>query len=233
MSKLTFNDVKKLLHQKSHPDRVEAVSRFFKTGKGEYGEGDKFIGVFIPDVRSVARISTHLPLTDVLKFMKSKIHEERILAVLILVKRYPSEPEKIYNFYIKHRKHVNNWDLVDISCKFIVGHYTYHNNNSDILKSLSSSESLWDRRISVVSTLYHVSQKQLKVPIQMCQLLIDDEHDLIRKAVGWCLREVGKVDVSVLDEFLEKNIKRISSITLSYAMEKFDKKKKDYYRSKR
>ena len=197
---------------------------YFKTDKGEYGYGDIFIGVKSADLRRLAQDSTDLSITETKKLIKSKIHEERALGLLILVYRYKkskSESEKmaIYKLYISHFKYINNWDLVDCSCPHIVGpHLT--NRSRKVLYKWVESDHLWTKRIAMITNWWFVRNNDLRDVFKIAKILLNDEHDLIHKAVGWMLREAGKKDVVKTEVFLKKYYKKMPRTMLRYAIEK-------------
>ncbi len=198
--------------------KAKVVAKYFKTGKGEYGEGDVFIGVTVPDMRAVALSYTVTPLPEIQKLIQSSIHEHRFTALLILT--YQPLTKEIYDFYLNNTAYVNNWDLVDVSASLIVGKYLF-DKKKNILKLLAKSKSIWERRIAIVATHYFIKQHDLDTPLEIAELLLDDAHDLMHKAVGWTLREIGKVDEERLVEFLHTHKKRIRRTTLRYAIERF------------
>jgi len=199
---------------------------FFKTGKGEYGYGDIFIGVTVPNIRKIAKkFSQEISLKELVELIRNPIHEVRLCALIILVNKYKKEDsEKIYQYYLKHLNSVNNWDLVDTSAPYIVGDYLYKNpKKSKILLEFSQSENLWIRRISIVSTLTFIKNNEFNQTLKIANLLIYDDHDLIHKAVGWMLREIYKRDESLIKQFLRQNYAQIPRTTLRYAIERMDK----------
>jgi len=199
---------------------------FFKTGKGEYGYGDIFIGVTVPNIRKIAKkFSQEISLKELVELIRNPIHEVRLCALIILVNKYKKEDsEKIYQYYLKHLNSVNNWDLVDTSAPYIVGDYLYKNQKkSKILLEFSQSENLWIRRISIVSTLTFIKNNEFNQTLKIANLLIYDDHDLIHKAVGWMLREIYKRDESLIKQFLRQNYAQIPRTTLRYAIERMDK----------
>lgn len=221
-------EARKALRSAIIPGKKEVLQGFFKTGKGEYGEGDVFIGVMVPDVRKIAKQFVDLSLTDVQELLSSRIHEERVLGLFILVDRFErsSDRERIVNFYVKHRSCVDNWDLVDLSAPKILGVWLLDKPRY-ILYDLASSKSLWDRRIAVVATLAFIRVGQFQDTLRLAELLLQDKHDLLQKAVGWMLREVGKKDQRVLEAFLRKHHKNLPRTTLRYAIERLpDSQKK-------
>jgi 3-methyladenine DNA glycosylase AlkD len=216
-------------------ERAKKLAGFFKTGKGQYGEGDVFLGIPVPEQRKVAKRYIGLSLDELLELLRSKIHELRLTALLILVLKYSkandSEKEMIYNFYLKNTKFVNNWDLVDLTAPKIVGDYLVYRERT-ILLELVKSVSLWERRIAVLATFCFIKNNDFNDAFSISRVLIKDEHDLIHKAVGWMLREIGKRDQKALEEFLMKYYKQMPRTMLRYAIEKFDAKKRKYYLSK-
>jgi 3-methyladenine DNA glycosylase AlkD len=214
--------IRKELRKCSDIDRAKNCQRFFKTGPDQYGEGDVFIGVTSPNARKIAKnFVSRVGFKDIELLIKSKIHEERLVGVLILVEMFKKNPESVYNFYLKNSKGVNNWDLVDLSAPKIVGAFLLDKSDKIILYKLASSENLWDKRISIVSTYTFIKENQFKDTLKISKMLLGDRHDLIHKAVGWMLREVGKRDIEVLKKFLRDNYNELPRTTLRYAIERF------------
>jgi 3-methyladenine DNA glycosylase AlkD len=216
----------KELQEASSEERAKVSQRFFKTGKGEYGEGDIFIGLTMPDLRRISGKYNDLNLVKIQELLNSKIHEHRMSALVILVNKYKKaderEKENIFGFYLKNANKINNWDLVDISCPNIVGEFLYRNNNHrKILYELARSDNLWEKRISMVSMLYFVKYEDFEDPLALAELLLGEDHDLMHKAVGWVLRELGKKDVDLLKKFLKQHYKDIPRTTLRYSIERF------------
>lgn len=211
-------------------EKSKIFMKFFKTGIGEYGENDKFLGITVPQIRKLAKKYNNFSLKEIEILLKSEYHEKRLLALIILIDLFNKKENRknIVEFYLNNTKYINNWDLVDISCYKILGKYIIENNNMDydILIRLSKSDILWERRIAIVSTMIFVKNNIFEPTLIISKNLLKNEHDLINKAVGWLLREVAKKDAFILKEFLRNNIKNISSITLNYSMEKFSKKEK-------
>lgn len=209
------------LRKRATKYRAEGAARFFKTGKGQYGEGDIFIGVTVPDIRVVAKLFRDLSFAEIKKLMTSKIHEERLLALRILAGQYKKNPEPVYQFYMKHLRYVNNWDLVDTSAPEISGPYLFENpKQRSILTKLAKSKNLWERRVAIISTFYFIRQKQSTQAISIAKILLKDEHDLIHKAVGWMMREMGKRHSrELLNEFLAQHAKKMPRTALRYAIE--------------
>ena len=206
----------------SDPQKAKNSAWFFKTGVGEYGEGDKFLGLTNPQLHKISRKYKNLPLSDIQDLLASPYHEERLTAVLILTLQFGSNPEIVYNFYLKNTRYINNWDLVDLSAPKIVGAYLACRPRI-ILYQLAKSKSLWERRIAIISCLFFVvKQSDPKDALKISQLLLLDKQDLIHKAVGWILREVGKrCGEKYLTDFLDANIKQMPRTTLRYAIERF------------
>ncbi len=225
------NDLKKL----SDPQKAEILSRFFKTGKGDYGEGDMFLGIKVPDQRKIAKRYLDLELEKIHELIRSKIHEYRLTSLLILVEKYKKSDEitkkKIFDFYLKNTKNVNNWDLVDLSASNIVGNHLLKKDKS-VLYKLAKSSSLWERRIAIISTFEFIKNNEFEDALKISELLLDDKHDLIHKAVGWMLREIGKRNQYIEEQFLKNHYNRIPRTTLRYAIERFDENKRNFYLGK-
>ena len=226
-----INDIKKDLKLLSNSEKITIYQNFFKTGKGQYGEGDIFIGVTVPNTRKIAKKYRKISLEVISKLLDSKIHEERLLGVLILVEKYQKlSDDKIFLFYKKHNKKINNWDLVDLSADKIVGNYYYKNKDKiNNLYKLAKSDNLWERRTSIVSTFYFIKNNNFKPTIDISLLLMNDRHDLIHKAVGWMLREVGKRNKKILLEFLNKNYRKMPRTMLRYSIEKLPESERKAY----
>lgn len=233
---MTAKDIQEALELLSTPEKRDFLPYFFKTGKGQYGEGDKFLGVVVPDVRKVAKLSLQLSTSELKKLMKNSYHECRLCALLILVERFKKadkkEQKEIYDFYLDHTEYINNWDLVDLSSLYIVGVYLLDNTDRSILYQLADSSLLWDQRIAVVSTFWFIRNGQFDDTIALAEKLLHHPHDLMQKAVGWMLREVGKRDVDILYSFLDKYHKVMPRTMLRYSMEKLDKNERVHYMQK-
>jgi 3-methyladenine DNA glycosylase AlkD len=223
------------LAQLKDPGRAKNLSWFFKTGKGQYGEGDIFLGIPVPEQRKVAKKYISLSLNDLQELLNSKIHEHRFTALLILVSKYRKAgefvKEEIFYFILKNTENINNWDLVDLSAPRIIGDYLLNRERS-ILYKLAKSKSLWERRISILSTFKFIDNNDFKDALRISELLLHDEHDLIHKAVGWALREIGKRDQNLEERFLNKHYLYMPRTMLRYAIEKFEEKKRQNYLSK-
>ncbi len=222
-------EIKRDLWNLADPERAALCQRYFKTKKGEYGEGDQFIGVDVPGVRKVAKRYKDVSLGDVQTCVRSKIHEERLCALIILADKYVRAEEKgqetIYNFYLKNLKYVNNWDLVDQSASRIAGRYLL-DRPKDILYQLVKSKNIWKRRVAIISTLNFVVNGKYADTLKISELLLKDTHDLIHKAVGWMLREIGKRDLKTEEGFLKKYYKIMPRTMLRYAIEKFPEERR-------
>ena len=213
-------------------ERGEFLQRFFKTGKGEYAEGDKFLGLRVPEVRALVKDYRELPLEEVLKLLHSPIHEVRQLALFILVWQYKKGDEakkkSIYELYLRNRKFVNNWDLVDGSAEHIVGAYLFERDRS-ILRKLAFSRSIWDRRIAMLACFHFIRKKEFSTALEIASILVNDKEDLIHKAVGWMLREIGERDRKAEIAFLQKHYREMPRTMLRYAIEKFDPALRQHY----
>ncbi len=211
---------------------AEQTRKFFKTGDGEYSEGDVFIGVRMGDIRKVAKENLHLKRTEILSLVRSKIHEERMLGFLILLYQYDKgdevEQRRIYKFYVSKFKFVNNWDLVDVTAPGIVGRYLMDHDRS-VLYDWALSNHLWTRRISIVAQWWLIRNGDLKDVFRISQILLQDDHDLIHKAVGWMLREAAKKDLKATESFLKKYYKAMPRTMLRYAIERFPESKRQKY----
>jgi len=232
---LTSDQVKADLESVSDPVYADRLQGFFKTGEGEYGEGDLFIGVRVPDQRRVAKKYKELSLPDSRLLLHSKVHEHRLTALFILVEQFNKGDDKtrkrIVDLYLENIAYVNNWDLVDSSAPKILGEWLV-DRPRDLLYDMADSEVLWERRISIVSTFAFIARGELDDALALAESLIDDEHDLIHKASGWVLREVGKKDVNVLEEFLMRHSRRMPRTMLRYAVEKLSPSRKKFYMKK-
>lgn len=232
MNKLTANLALKDLAFKKDIKRAANLSRFFQTGPGQYGEGDVFYGLTVPLTRSFVAKYKNLDFTEITKLLNSKVHEARFLALEILVEQFNKGDENIkkqvFNFYLKSTKRINNWDLVDTSAPYIVGKFL-HNKPYAILTKLAKSKNLWEKRIAIVSTAFLISKDFFKPTLEISEMLLKDDHDLIHKAVGWMLREVGKRDLSVLKRFLDAHAKTMPRTALRYSIERMPEPQRKYY----
>jgi 3-methyladenine DNA glycosylase AlkD len=225
-------DVRKALQGLADPGRAKIMQGFFKTGPGQYGEGDVFIGVTVPQSRQVAKRFSDLVLGEIKDLLYSGVHEERLVALLILVQKFDSasdkEKEGIIKFYLDNIKQVNNWDLVDLSAPCILGEHLMHSDRA-LLYRLARSGNVWERRISIVATYPFIRNNDFADTIKIAALLLQDGHDLIHKAAGWMLREVGKRNVAIEEEFLEKHFRVMPRTMLRYAIERLPERKKRRY----
>ena len=219
-----LDEVRERLRAVATPERAAGAQRFFKTGPGEYGEGDKFLGVTAPELRLLTRQFGDLPLRDVRKLLTSEWHEERVLALLILVHQYERGDEQmrdaIYDAYLRSTRHINNWDLVDCSAAQIVGAHLAARSRAP-LRQLAKSSSVWERRIAIIATFHFIRRGEFDETLRIAEMLLADRHDLIHKAVGWMLREVGSRDRSTEERFLDAHAATMPRTMLRYALEKF------------
>jgi len=217
----------------SDPEKGKFLARFFKTGKGEYGYGDIFAGLTVPQSRKVAIHYKELPLTDITILLQSIVHEERLIALLLLVHNFITGDEEkrkeIFDFYLAHTQYINNWDLVDLSADKIVGEYL-KNHDRSVLTKLARSNILWERRIAMIATFAFIKNGQYTDTFTIADILLHDKHDLIQKAVGWMLREVGKrIAEKVEEDFLKPRYKTMPRTTLRYAIERLSRERREQY----
>lgn len=224
--------LKQDLQNLANPEQAEVLQRFFKTGEGEYGEGDVFLGIKVPVQRKVAKKYTGLSMPKIQQLLDSEVHEHRLVGLLILIDKFKENGEErqgdIFNFYLKNTKNINNWDLVDLSAPKIIGNFLL-DKKRDTLYELVKSKNLWDKRIAIVSSFAFIRNDDFKDALAISELLLKDNHDLIHKAVGWMLREVGKRNQEILEGFLKEYYKDMPRTMLRYAIEKFDKEKRKKY----
>jgi 3-methyladenine DNA glycosylase AlkD len=230
--RMLAGDVRKELQRRADPEKAVMLQRFFKTGPGQYGEGDVFIGVIVPESRQVAKKFSQLPLKEVRTLLYSKVHEERLVALLILVQRYAKaqdrEKEEIVKFYLDNIKQVNNWDLVDLSAPSILGAHLMDGDRG-LLYRLAKSGSVWEKRIAIVATQHFIRNSDFSDTLKIASMLLQDGHDLIHKAAGWMLREVGKRDAGAEEAFLDKYSGTMPRTMLRYAIERLPESKKRRY----
>jgi len=244
---VNLKDLQKETKKLANPKKAKSYQWFFKTGKGEYGEGDEFYGITVPESRKVAKKYKDLSFSELQILIKSRIHEERLIALLILAYQYQKGDDKlkqkIFDFYLKNTKYINNWDLVDLSAHKIVGDYLFLQGRNlkekiaevpTLLTRLAKSKNLWERRIAMISTFAFIGNGSSKETIKIAEILVNDSHDLIHKAVGWALREVGK-RVSMKDEikFLDKHASTMPRTALRYAIERFEPNLRKMYLTKK
>jgi 3-methyladenine DNA glycosylase AlkD len=201
--------------------------RFFKTGKGEYGEGDKFLGVSVPEQRTVAKKYKHIGLDEIEPLLKGSYHEYRLTGLFMLVQKYKKSPKEVVELYLKNKEYVNNWDLVDSSAHKILGVWLL-DKDRNILYDLVKG-SLWDKRIAIISCFTFIREKDYDDALKISEILLHEKHDLLHKAVGWMLREVGNRDLAVEEKFLKKHYKVMPRMMLRYAIEKFEESKRKKY----
>lgn len=231
------DQIEEALRQKSIPEKAAILSGFFKTGKGEYGEGDRFLGVTVPEQRIIAKkYWKDLPDQELDIMIKSPFHEVRLTSILILVLKYQkatgkAEKKSWVDFYLKNRSWVNNWDLVDSSAHLILGDYLFDKDRS-ILYDLAKSDILWDQRIAIMSTFCFIRKKDFSDTLKISEILLHHPHDLIHKAVGWMIREIGKRDFETANQFLLKHYQSMPRTMLRYAIEKFDVDAKAFFMKK-
>ena len=220
-SATSYSRIIKELRAYSDDEKKTVLPRFFKTGKGEYGEGDRFLGVIVPNTRKVAKNHKDSPYIVVEMLLESEWHECRLCALLMLIEKYRKEPDQVVQFYLTHTKGINNWDLVDLSAPYILGDFLKDKTDRNVLYDLAGSAVMWERRIAVVSTLMLIRDGQLDDTFRLAEMLIDSRHDLMQKSIGWMLREVGKRDKGLLVQFIEKHKHEMPRTMLRYAIEKF------------
>lgn len=228
----TYSQIIRDLRTSSSEEKQKCLARFFKTGKGEYGEGDRFLGVIVPEIRKVAKEFKAVPYDLIEALLESEWHECRLCALIILRYKYKKDPSQAVQFYLSHTKGINNWDLVDLSAPYILGDYMVNRHDRQILYDLAASSDMWEQRIAVVSTLMLIRHGQFSDTLALAELFLVTRHDLMRKAVGWMLREVGKRNQVLLMNFLEKNRSSMPRTMLRYAIEKFTPEQRKYYMSK-
>jgi len=222
------------IRKNANSEQAKNLQRFFKTGKGEYGEGDVFLGIKVPIQREIAKKYINLSFLELQNLLGSKIHEYRLIALIILTNKYKKAKKdslkrrQIFEFYLKNTSNINNWDLVDLSAPNIVGDFSSIE-GTEILKFLAKSKNIWERRIAIVSTHTFIRKRIFGETLSIAEMLIKDEHDLIHKAVGWMLREVGKRNQEVLEIFLRERYKEMPRTMLRYSIEKFPEEKRKAY----
>ena len=237
MPQITVIQMRKRLRSHADPSHVPLLQSFFKTGPGQYGEGDVFIGVKLPAMRSVCRDCRDAPLDAALALLASPVHEERMLALLLLVDRFArgddTDRRNVYEAYLANTTYINNWDLVDVTAPAVVGGYLFDRSRAPLTR-LARSKSLWERRIAIVATHFFIRHGELADTFRIADLLLDDTHDLIHKAVGWMLREAGKRDGAALRTFLATRHARMPRTMVRYAIERFpEAERRNYLTAKR
>ena len=232
LKQIAYKEIIQAFRKEGSLKIAEHSSRFFKTGKGEYGEGDRFLGIRVPVVRRYAKKYKGASLSVVRKLLTSDFHEERLLSVILLVEKFKSgsagDRTSIYEMYMNHTAYINNWDIIDTSAPHIVGTYLKDRSKRK-LYAFARSDSLWERRIAIMATFHYIRQNEFETALDISELLVHDTEDLIHKAVGWMLREIGKRDRVVEERFLEKHVKGMPRTMLRYAIEKFPEEKRQLY----
>ncbi|WP_262150489.1 DNA alkylation repair protein [Chryseobacterium foetidum] len=234
-----LTELKTALAELAIPEKAAFLPKFFKTGKGEYGEGDLFLGVKVPDQRAVAKeFCTKISLNEIAKLLSSKYHEHRLTALFMLISKFEKAKEssvkdEIVQFYLNNLKGINNWDLVDTSCYKILGRYAFENQKDDLLINLSESEDMWHKRIAVVGTMHYVKKGNFELTKKLVLRNLFHTHDLMHKANGWLLREMGNKNETELISFLNSHYKRMPRTSLRYAIEKLDESvRQDYLKGR-
>jgi 3-methyladenine DNA glycosylase AlkD len=229
---MIVQEIRARLRKLGNKQRAAASQRYFKTGSGEYGEGDIFLGVTVPELRKLAQEHTDLPLAEALPLLQSTIHEERLLALLLLVRAYAKADvhtkKQIYDLYLENTRYINNWDLVDTSAAHIVGAFLMGKSKRP-LSVLARSKNLWERRIAIMATFYFIQHGKFAESLTIARTLLSDEEDLIHKAVGWMLREIGKRHLQTEERFLKEHYKEMPRTMLRYAIERFPEAKRQRY----
>ena len=227
-----LNQLIKDFSQLTNPSKAQVLQRFFKTQKGEYGEGDIFLGIPVPKQRELAKKYKTIPMEEIQKLLNSKIHEHILTALLILIQQFKKanqeDKEQILKFYLNNTKNINNWDLVDLSAPNIIGDFLADKDKS-VLYNLTSSDNLWKKRIAIISTFSFIKNNQFQDTISLAEILLTEKHDLLHKAVGWMLREIGKKDITQLARFLDKHHKIMPRTMLRYAIEKLPENERQGY----
>lgn len=236
---MTLNILKDINSYKNE-EKIKIYSRFFKTGSGEYGEGDQFLGLSVPETRNISKKYKDVDFSILEKLICNKYHEVRLFVLLVLVLKYKKaikekdvkSRKQIVDFYLKNILHVNNWDLVDLSSYHILGEYCFVNKNEKILINLLKSKKLWKERIAIISTFYFIRQNDFSLTLYFAKYFLNHKHDLIQKACGWMLREIGKRDIKVLRNFLNENYQKMPRTMLRYSIEKLEESERKKYLKK-
>ena len=232
---MSLEDIEHELQKLKNPEKARLLQGFFKTGKGEYGEGDIFLGITVPETRKIAvKYSRLLSIGEIGELLSSIMHEERLCALLILIDKYDKGDDntrkEIFKFYLDNTKHINNWDLVDLSSHKIIGKWLLDKKKErKLLYQLAKSNDLWEKRISIISTFAFIAKNDFFDALKISETLLNDKNDLIHKAVGWALREIGKKDQKIEKQFLRKHYKNMPRTMLRYAIEKFPEKLRKQY----
>lgn len=220
----------------ANPEKATFLQRFFKTGPGQYAEGDVFLGLVVPLTRSIAKANKQTPLSELQLLMESEYHEARLCALLIVMEQFKkasqTERKALFDFYIKNASRINNWDLVDVTCPHVVGVYLLDKDRS-LLYELAESDNLWEQRIAMVSTVTFIRSREYADTLALAERLMTHTHDLMHKAVGWMLREVGKKDRATLTDFLEQYATQLPRTALRYAIEHYPEEQRQYFLKKK
>ncbi|GHU87365.1 DNA alkylation repair protein [Bacteroidia bacterium] len=221
----------------ANPEKARFLQGFFKTGKGQYAEGDIFLGIVVPQIRDIVKNNKGISFPEIQKLLDSEYHEARLAGLLFLVQQFKKskkeeERKKIFDFYLKNARKANNWDLVDVTCRDVIGGYLLDKGDRDILYKLAESDNLWEQRIAIVSTWMFIKHKDYTETLALSEKLLNHKHDLMHKAVGWMLREVGKKDKETLTDFLEIHHKNMPRTSLRYAIEHFSPEEKAHFMKK-
>lgn len=228
---MNLQNLKAELTSLAHLSRAQDAQRFFKTQPGQYSAHDAFLGITVPQLRTLSKQYKDLSLPEISELLKSVYNEHRLLALFILVHQFKHNQKEIYDFYLVHLEHVNNWNLVDSSAHLIIGAYLF-NNPSPLLEQLAVSQNLWERRIAIVATWYFIKQNHYEHTMHIATILLNDTHDLIHKATGWMLREMGKKDKQTLIHFLDTHARTMPRTMLRYTLEKLTPEEKTFYMKK-
>jgi 3-methyladenine DNA glycosylase AlkD len=232
MNKIAVQNILLRIQDRGDPKRAKNLQRFFKTGPGEYGEGDVFAGLRVPEIRRLANEYQGLPISTAFQLLHSPIHEARLMALLMMVRAYQQgntlPRERIYRTYLKNTRFINNWDLVDLSADHIVGAHLSAGSH-ELLYALATSDLIWERRIAIMATFHFIKKGNFTTTLSIAQNLLQDQEDLIHKAVGWMLREIGKRDRTVEESFLQVHYKTMPRTMLRYAIEKFPEELRQKY----
>lgn len=220
----------------ANPEKAAFLQRFFKTGPGQYAEGDVFLGLVVPLTRNIAKANKQTPLSELQLLMESEYHEARLCALLIVAEQFKkateTERKELYEFYLKNARRINNWDLVDVTCPHVVGAYLLDKDRSRLYE-LAESDNLWEQRIAMVSTISFIRNREYADTLALAERLMTHKHDLMHKAVGWMLREIGKKDRETLTEFLEQYATRLPRTALRYAIEHYPEEQRQYFLKKK
>lgn len=232
----TVKTLKKVIKEKQNPQKARVLQSFFKTGKGQYAEGDIFYGLSVPESRVLAKEFQDVAFEEIPELLHSKIHEERLIALFLLIEKFQKgdalQKKKVVDFYLDSTAWINNWDLVDTSAYKVLGEYLLEK-ETKILTRLVQSKDLWEKRIGIVATFAFIRKGRLDETFRLAKILMKDNHDLIHKAVGWMLREAGKRDRIPLEVFLEEYAAQMPRTMLRYAIEKFNLQERNYYLKKK